>query len=541
MDCRHRLAETTRAHGWRTAMLAMAAAAVVVATTGCGGEQPPADDGDSGWYLNDTGSDDVSPDTGTDAGPDTGTDTGPDREAEPVEFELINKTDGPIQIQPRSGCTSTGSEWMTLHRGGDQFQASRNCGTCSCEDAKKGQCAICRCAPTRMRSLAAGESVTWTWRGYAYRGDTVNGQSCTRRTVPGPGTYEAEFCWKMPDVTLDGESSKTCKKVSFEYGTDETIRHAVKADSAKKPRETTFRIHNDSDRSVAVKPPTDCGSGKDAWVRLRDGAGRVKLSSWCGDCQCSNVSESGACGRCGAACSPTPLRHLAPGDSAEFVWSGRAYRRERKNGTACWRERVPSVGQQFKAEFCWKARGPADGWVEKCRRHKMDYGEDRTVEHTISSSRVSPTATTFKLVNNSNDTIRYQKNARCSKPAWLDFADDAVKATENTCGLCECEEIEENGSCPPCAAGACRSSQIGAIEPGQSVEWTWQGYAYRRDVVDEKTCQRKIVPSAGRSFKVRVCWKETDGPTGEGTLQNPNCTDKYLAYGKDVEVVTRVQ
>ncbi|MFB6351752.1 MAG: hypothetical protein ABEK29_08195, partial [Bradymonadaceae bacterium] len=160
------------------ATIAVACTAFALAATGCqfdGSGQSDRDTG--GWTLGDSGPD-VGPDTGT----DTGTETDGGTELPwTVQFELVNTTDEPVRIQKRSGCAIMESEWVSLHDGDGRMQARSTCGACSCD--RDGPCAVCDCAPTPPTQLAPGESVSWTWEGYAFENDTVDGRTCTRRTV----------------------------------------------------------------------------------------------------------------------------------------------------------------------------------------------------------------------------------------------------------------------------------------------------------------------------------------------------------------------
>ncbi|MFB6351753.1 MAG: hypothetical protein ABEK29_08200, partial [Bradymonadaceae bacterium] len=281
---------------------------------------------------------------------------------------------------------------------------------------------------------------------------------------PDPGSYGANFCWSSGPRPLDAEPGQgltdpTCQRVNFDYGRDSSVRYEIEDESTNQPKETTFRLHNDSENPISIRPPSSCTSGEDDWIRLQDGQGALKKSSWCGDCRCNQVSENGSCSRCKAACSPTPRRILAPGETAEFTWSGVGFRQEEKHGTACYAKTIPPVGERLDAAFCWRKSGPtADAKETQCKHLPLVYGEDQTLEHTVESD--GEDGPTFKLVNDSGQPIRDQKNEGCTKPAWLDFAADSVKATEDTCGLCKCQFVEENGSCPVCAAGACRPPQV---------------------------------------------------------------------------------
>ncbi|MFB6373519.1 MAG: hypothetical protein ABEN55_10475 [Bradymonadaceae bacterium] len=388
MSCSDRICQKKSIDRWTTkpglvAGIALVAALVAGLATGCRGSDHAAGN-DTGWTLKDAGSD-VGPDSGP---PDE--DGGQRGEASPMTFELVNTTDQPLKLRKRSGCTVRDGEWVSILDGERRLQGRSTCGTCSCEELERQNgCAVCACAPTSPRILESGESVTWRWKGYAYRSDQIGDRSCTRKSVPEQDAYRAKFCWSEYDVTLDAEGrpSTTCETVSFEYGSDQKVRHEIRSDSTTEPQKTTFRLVNDSD-----------------------------------------------------------------------------------------------------------------------------------------------------------EPIRYQKSEDGVRPSWIQFSDDSIEVTRDTCGLCTCESLEKHGACPGCAAGApLPPDEIRELKPGESTKWTWDGYTYKRDTVDEKTCHRKTIPSTGRNFNVRLCWKRGDGPVGEGLLTNEECGGEVLRYGADQTIIRRVQ
>jgi hypothetical protein len=251
------------------------------------------------------------------------------------------------------------------------------------------------------------------------------------------------------------------------------------------------------------------------------------------------VDEDGHCGVCAMPCrEKRAYRRLEPGESAEFDWTGATYVRDSEHGRACWRTEIPRIGESLAAEFRWSPGGQR-GTLSK--RMSFSYGEDRTVEYTVESDRDrNSTPTTFKIVNDTNQPIRYQESAGCTHPAWVRFADDAVAANGSTCEMCMCEQLEQDGRCRVCSV-RCAPPQIGSLAPGESLEWTWEGYVHTRDEVDDETCYRKTVPSHGRHFEVDLCWKIGDGPTGRGELQNPTCIGHDFAYGEQTTVVDHIQ
>ena len=523
-------------------IFAVLLATVGLVATACAPDEQSEQDRDTGWTLEDAG---------PDSGPDGDGDVVPD-EPTATTFKLVNTSDEPIQFMGRSNCQTSESEWVSIHDGDRRMTASSYCGKCSCSDVEDGRCAVCgaACAAPVAQTLQPGESRTWKWAGWEYRDDTVDGQQCTRQTLPTTKTYQAKFCWgsgeaEEPPRPGTGQlEDSTCETVDFAYGTDTTVTKEVEAPpTPNEPKPTTFRIRNESNSMITIQPPTSCGGQSDGWLQVRDDGGAIEMSTWCGVCQCSQISGDSTCAVCDAACVQPERRELAPGESAEIEWAGKAYRRGRKNGIACVRESIPEVGQTFDAGFCWTdASSDPDSKTSPrdCEHKEFTYGEDRTVTHTVEGDGSDGAAeTTFRLVNDTAVPIRYQKSHGCTRPAWLDFLDDSVKQADGGC-LCRCTEVEEHGSCPVCeAGGACQPPQIAQLDPGESVEWTWNGYAYKRDAVDEQTCHRRIVPSHGRDFGVEFCWQRGEGMTGGGELDNPYCVEQHFAYGDETELVYR--
>ena len=531
-------------------MMVAALATLGLVATACVPEGQPQQDDDSGWTLNDTGPDSGT-DSGTDVGPDGGDveeDTGPpDREPTPVTFEMVNTTDQPIRYMPKTGCGALGSEWLTLQKDGERLQGQSTCGSCNCEDVEGGQpCAICDCAAPVATELAPGESMSWQWDGQVRQSDTVDGQHCTRPAIPDEGTMQAKFCWEASDEIQEpgpgGLDNPTCETVDFEYGTDRKVTKEIEETPIDEPQPTTFQIHNETNSPLKIQPPSSCEAGSDTWVQLRDERGRFKMSTWCGECQCSQISEGEGCAVCAAVCQRPQPKTLAPGETATYEWSGKAYRPDRKHDRSCVREEIPRVGKRLDATFCWRDADAVDfpDAAQTCQRVSFAYGQDRNVAHTVGSDEPEePSKTTFRLVNDTNGLVRYQKSEGCRSPAWLEFADDAIEMTKSPCGVCQCEMVEKHGSCPVCAAASCIGPKIGQLEPGESVEWTWSGYTYKRDTVDEQTCHRQVVPRRGRDFKTKFCFERGGGETGSGKLSGEECYVRGFGYGEETTVVHR--
>jgi hypothetical protein len=173
--------------------------------------------------------------------------------------------------------------------------------------------------------------------------------------------------------------------------------------------------------------------------------------------------------------------------------------------------------------------------TQTCESIEFDYGEDRTVTHTVEPKEPEAVETGFVLENESGQTVRIQKTAGCG-PGWLDFPGSSIPIAGGACSVCTCETVEEQGGCAIC--GACAPPQIAELGDGESVRTTWSGYTYREDMVDGQRCDRRQVPMPGESFQVEYCWTTKSGPTGSGELGDQICTTETFRYGDDPVVHT---
>ena len=533
-----------RTKRWGRVVCGLVVCAMAVGmTAGCLGtdrdERP-----DGGWSFRDGGAD-TTPDGGED----------PPDKAQPVAFHIVNESSRPIYIEPIKNCQTTPPGWISLKRGGEELRLSDGCPSCTCQELQSGEecggpCAG-ECPVGQPEAIVPSERKTWQWGG-TYLGDgQVGGESCLKRTIPPKGReMSVEVCWGSGELDPDrlpGEplNEPKCKTVRFAYGETDSVEVAVEGEQTNEPKPTRFVLKNGSNRQIRVRPASRCQQRPKDWLRLRDvaqdGSARVDITNWCGECSCESVEEGGGCAVCDAICTQPKDRVLNAGESISLEWNGHRYRQDRVEGAACVRETVPESGKTFVADICWwELDVTPDGMepTQTCESVEFAYGRDGAVTHTVEpKEQDGPVQTEFILKNESGKEVRIQKGAGCGV-GWLGFPGSSIPAADGACSVCTCETVEMQGGCPLC--GACRPPYIGALGDGESVRTGWNGYTYKKDTVDGRTCDRKQVPRRGESFQVEYCWSTKSGPTGSGELGDQTCTVETFQYG-DAPVVHTIR
>ncbi len=150
-------------------------------------------------------------------------------------FRLENDSGGPIRVQKTENCYEEPPGWMSVEQDGEQKQLVDRCGTCSCEKVETGDgCAVClpECVPETIEEIPAGEATSWTWSGYLYESDEVDGRTCTRRrTMTGGEGLQVELCWSEgsgPTGTVGTLEEETCSTQPFVYtGSEQEFSYSV--------------------------------------------------------------------------------------------------------------------------------------------------------------------------------------------------------------------------------------------------------------------------------------------------------------------------
>jgi hypothetical protein len=183
---------------------------------------------------------------------------------------------------------------------------------------------------------------------------------------------------------------------------------------------------------------------------------------------------------------------------------------------------------------CSQGEAPGDDWkfdggVPDARQDSsQDMGQD-------ADPSPEPVETTLWLENDTDKTLYVQEasNCRISPPSWIDWRSGGRAV--DYCAICNCERIESGEGCQACPE-ACAVDQVQAVEPGARVEWTWSGYVWRDDQVDQQACERRSIPERGEQMRAELCWGDSysgSGSPGEstGTVDDPECTEVSFAYG----------
>lgn len=153
-----------------------------------------------------------------------------------------------------------------------------------------------------------------------------------------------------------------------------------------------------------------------------------------------------------------------------------------------------------------------------------------------------PLSTTVRLENRGESSVFIETSNGCELDhVWVDLKKDGeVVSADGSCGLCTCEDLEEEGTCAVCGAAPCRSDvETKEISPGEDAEWTWNGTYFAQEEVDGRTCEREVTPTRGESFSVEVCWQQNAGtPDPDG--RETKCDTLEFEYGDDqVEKIVR--
>ena len=361
----------------------------VVVGAGCSGDRDqPQQRIDDGWSFGD-----VSPD-GTSDGED-----GMSQEPDPIEFNFINEGSRAVWVQQITGCQPSPPGWIRLRREGEVLTVTERCNRCTCREVAEGE--MCGgpcpgdCAAPTVERIGPAEQASWRWSGTYLESDEVDGQQCLRHTIPEEGTeLSAKVCWGDvegdTDVVPRQLEQVRCKTVTFRYGETDKVDVVVRPEQMEGPHQTKFVLKNESNRQVRVRPTTDCRERPEDWLRVRDpeaeGAPRVDIGRWCGECLCGTVEENGGCARCGAACVEPKDRILNAGDSISLSWEGYRYESGRVDGMSCLRQSTPATGKAFGADICWwELEMTTEGMepMQTCETVDFEYGKDQMVVHTV--------------------------------------------------------------------------------------------------------------------------------------------------------------
>jgi hypothetical protein len=324
-----------------------------------------------------------------DADHDTGSDVDPSPEPAETTVWLKNDTERTLYVQEAANCRANPPGWIDWQTPG---RAIDYCAICNCERIESGEdCQACpgACAIDQVQAVEPGTRVEWSWDGYRWTDDEVDGRNCERRSVPERGEQlQVKVCWGDSYTESGGPNDSgtvddpTCEDVSFEYGTSD-VGHTVRDDGADEGP-PTFELKNQSGQAIRVITPAECGTELREWISVR-GDDRIRLRSSCAECQCGSVDESGQCTVCNAACGGEQIKTIAPGEMRSYDWGGVGWVETDRNGTQCVKRIEPSPGEAFTARFCWTDETDGDfGIADRlCEDVDFVFGQVSKVSHTI--------------------------------------------------------------------------------------------------------------------------------------------------------------
>lgn len=502
---------------------------LLVAPAACTVDQT-GDNGSDGWGI---GSGDVGVDTGEDG--DDGADVDPPGDTR-TTFRLVNDRDRAVWLAVPGPCGPEEPGWARLsRRDGGQFRMDERCDICNCSEVRRdGGCPVCGAPVCReqgeVERLPAGETVEWTWGGEYWTTREVDGQTCEERARPeSDAPLSVEMCWR----TGERKSSETCETLDFEYG-DDRVTHRLESDPDPAPQPTTFELQNDSGSSVWINSIGLC-SIDPTWVSVSDAEGGLALKSDCQTCLCSEV-ESGACsGGCAVRCAEPRAGELKAGETKRIEWDGVGYRTRQRQGASCHERTVPPVGRKMTATFC-TVPGPTAFGNPDCQEIEFTYGEAETVRRRIASGGGGASETTFRLVNEGEEAIEVFEPDSCTggEQDWVNLRDDSTPVDFSTdCTTCRCDQLE-SGSCAVCDRACVPRAK--KLEPGASLERTWDGQGYRREQTDGMTCHEEWRASDGERLDARFCYKPVGTPAAEPTCETAGfrfAEDETVEHGAD--------
>ncbi|MFB6264843.1 MAG: hypothetical protein ABEL76_14655 [Bradymonadaceae bacterium] len=137
---------------------------------------------------------------------------------------------------------------------------------------------------------------------------------------------------------------------------------------------------NGSGKPVRVEA-NQCRYSHPGWFELKHGKRTVRPDPGQCDCTCESLKRGGRCGPCAVRCAPPKLEKLPDGKAREWTWDGTYHASSKHSGRQCLEEKVPQVGDQLTAKFCWGdgptplGRGPLRN--PTCRTATFRYGTDR--------------------------------------------------------------------------------------------------------------------------------------------------------------------
>jgi len=147
-----------------------------------------------------------------------------------TKFVLDNQSDRALEVTRSSPCRTVRKPWVAVWDGETEVDFGTDCTTCSCDDARSGNCAACEraCVPSTTR-LPSGESVETTWNDVGYRVKTVEGATCHEEWVPDVGEQlTARFCYHVS--APNSGDDKHCFDRSFVYGDEPKVEFEFSLD-----------------------------------------------------------------------------------------------------------------------------------------------------------------------------------------------------------------------------------------------------------------------------------------------------------------------
>lgn len=219
------------------------------------------------------------------------------------------------------------------------------------------------------------------------------------------------------------------------------------------------------------------------------------------------------------------------------------------------------IGLLFAAAGCGSSPEDAGPW-----ELGADAGEDGhpDAEHpdpdmptpdtgTQDTSPTDPTPepVTFRLVNDSNQPVRYiEPGCRPSDAEWRQIRVDtsvegsssgggsggsgntmaSARMEHDPCRGCRCSEASSGDSCGR-NCFVCRTGQTTSLQPGDEVTYEWSGTYLRASRTDDgQDCQRQYEARPGQSIAAEICWYTGDEkPASE---VDPECAPVSFDMGE---------
>lgn len=298
------------------------------------------------------------------------------------------------------------------------------------------------------------------------------------------------------------------------------------------PHPTTFRLTNKGKASLFVRKFRGCNRDSPRWLTVEQNGNPIDTGTSCAICDCDQLRNAGGCSVCGAPrCAPPEYVEVKPGQSRSWKWAGRVIERGNVNGQSCEEPTIPKVGEHFSGKFCWRGGGKTIGKGQRnCTTVNFGYGHQTKVEATAKPQKENkPKKHVFEIVNKTNHplSLRRINNCKVNTQPWVSLRDGSTRVDLGTdCTRCRCEQLSSGSGCAVCTK-VCGPAGRTTLQPGGAETYDWYGIGWRREKVNQRSCQRRWIPQDGKKLEARFCFAHVRS----GQTEAVRCEPVQFRYG----------